>query len=79
MPSRCSATDAADYEHFMRRWSRRLAKPFLEFAGIRLRDRVLDVGCGTGVLTAAMAEFGAEAVGIDVSEPYLDAARRQGG
>ena len=60
----------------MGRWSRRLAKPFLEFAGIRPRDRVLDVGCGTGVLTAALAEVGAEAVGIDASEPYLEGARR---
>ena len=70
------ATDSGEYEHFMGRWSRRLAKPFLEFVGIRPRDRVLDVGCGTGVLTAALAEVGAEAVGIDASEPYLDGARR---
>ena len=76
MQSRFSATDPAEYEHFMGRWSRRLAKPFLEFAGIRPRDRVLDVGCGTGVLTAALAEIGAEPVGIDASEPYLDGARR---
>ena len=46
------------------------------FAGIRPRDRVLDVGRGTGVLTAALAEAGAEAIGIDASEPYLDGARR---
>jgi SAM-dependent methyltransferase len=76
MQAQWPATDAAAYEHFMGRWSRRLAKPFLEFAGIRPRDRVLDVGCGTGVLTAALAEVGAEAVGIDASEPYLDGARR---
>jgi SAM-dependent methyltransferase len=76
LQSRWPATDPAEYEHFMGRWSGRLAKPFLEFAGIRPRDRVLDVGCGTGVLTAALAEAGAEAIGIDASEPYLDGARR---
>ncbi len=73
--SRFAATDAAEYEHFMGRWSRRLAKPFLEFAGIRPGDQMLDVGCGTGVLAAALAEAGAQAVGIDASEPYLDGAR----
>jgi SAM-dependent methyltransferase len=74
--SQFAATDPAEYEHFMGRWSRRLAKPFLEFAGIRPSDQVLDVGCGTGVLMAALAEAGAEVVGIDASEPYLDGARR---
>jgi len=69
------AADADEYEHFMGRWSRRLAGPFLDFAGVRPGDRVLDVGCGTGVITAALAERGCVAVGIDASEPYLDGAR----
>ena len=38
-------------------------------------DRVLDVGCGMGVITAALAERGCVAVGIDASQPYLDGAR----
>ncbi len=71
------ATDPDVYEHFMGRWSTRLAKPFLEFAGIRLGDRVLDVGCGTGTLSLALAEHGAKVVGMDASEPYLEGARRR--
>ena len=70
------ATDARAYEHFMARWSRRLAGPFLDFAGIKGGNRVLDVGCGTGVITAALAERGCTVVGLDASEPYLEGARR---
>jgi SAM-dependent methyltransferase len=69
------ATDAEEYEHFMARWSRRLAGPFLDFVGIEAGDRVLDVGCGTGVITAALAERGCTVVGMDASEPYLEGAR----
>lgn len=70
------AADPTVYEHFMGRWSRRLAGPFLDFAGVRPGERVLDVGCGTGVITAALAERGCVAIGMDASEPYLDGARR---
>lgn len=62
------ATDPNVYEHFMGRWSARLAKPFLEFAGVQPGDRVLDVGCGTGTLSLALAEHGATVVGMDASE-----------
>ena len=70
------ATDAQAYEHFMARWSRRLAGPFLDFAGVKAGDRVLDVGCGTGVITAALAKRGCTVIGLDASEPYLEGARR---
>lgn len=34
-------------------------------------ERILDVGCGTGHLTAAIAESGAEVLGIDSSEAMI--------
>jgi ubiquinone/menaquinone biosynthesis C-methylase UbiE len=37
--------------------------------------RCLDVGCGTGVLTAALARLGWSAVGIDISSDQLRVAR----
>jgi SAM-dependent methyltransferase len=70
------ATDPEMYEHFMGRWSERLAEPFLEFADIEPSSRVLDVGCGTGTISLALARRGATVVGVDMSEPYLDGARR---
>ncbi|MEJ2868070.1 class I SAM-dependent methyltransferase [Actinomycetospora sp. OC33-EN08] len=41
------------------------------------RRRVLDVGCGTGFLTALLAELGHEVVGIDLSEGMLPRARAE--
>jgi SAM-dependent methyltransferase len=75
-PARYNWTDPDAYQIFMGRWSERLAKPFLAFAGIAPGSRVLDVGCGTGVLSKALAEAGANVVGLDASEGYLEGARR---
>ncbi len=41
------------------------------------RGRVLDVGCGTGRLVAALTERGVEASGVDVSPEMLAVARRK--
>jgi SAM-dependent methyltransferase len=40
--------------------------------------RCLDVGCGTGVSTVAVAELGWSAVGVDLSEDMLEVARGRG-
>jgi SAM-dependent methyltransferase len=40
--------------------------------------RCLDVGCGTGVATAALADLGWSTVGVDVSEDLLNVARGRG-
>lgn len=37
--------------------------------------RVLDLGCGEGWFCRALAEHGIETVGIDASEPLIEAAR----
>jgi 2-polyprenyl-6-hydroxyphenyl methylase/3-demethylubiquinone-9 3-methyltransferase len=43
-------------------------------AGLRGK-RVLDVGCGGGILSESMAARGAEVTGIDLSEPALKVAQ----
>ncbi|MBL8673937.1 MAG: methyltransferase domain-containing protein [Rhodospirillales bacterium] len=77
MASNFKALNPEGYERIMGRFSRRLARSFLDFTGSGPAERILNVGCGTGSMTAALAERGDHAaiVGIDVSEPYVAFAR----
>lgn len=74
-----NATDGDAYERQMGRWSRRLAEPFLDFAGPVGIGHVLDLGCGTGSLTLALAARAPEGriTGVDFSEAYVDYAQRR--
>jgi len=61
----------------MGRWSRPLAREFVVWLEAEARAHWLDVGCGTGALTAAICELGSPAsvVACDPSGPFVDAAR----
>jgi SAM-dependent methyltransferase len=78
-PSTFAASDGGAYEIQMGRWSRRLAEPFLDFAGTAVNEEVLDVGCGTGNLAFAVrARADAKLIkGLDFSEAYVDSAARR--
>jgi SAM-dependent methyltransferase len=77
MATTFNARNAGFYEQYMGRWSRRLALPFLDFAGIAANDSVLDVGCGTGSLTFVLpqAAMVREIEGVDFSPIFVEAAR----
>jgi ubiquinone/menaquinone biosynthesis C-methylase UbiE len=78
MPSIYAANDAACYEMSMGRWSRRLAVPFIKFAGAGDKlQSVLDVGCGTGSLAFALGNAAQQAkiTGFDYSQAFVDYAR----
>ncbi|HEX4473128.1 MAG TPA: methyltransferase domain-containing protein [Nocardioides sp.] len=68
---------AESYRRFMGRYSMPLADLFVELVGVRRGDRVLDVGCGPGVLTGPLvARCGAEHVAaVDPSSSFVAATR----
>ncbi|WP_219825299.1 class I SAM-dependent methyltransferase [Nonomuraea typhae] len=67
----------AAYEAFMGRWAGRMASVFVPGLGVPAGGRWLDVGCGTGALTAAVLSLAdpREVTGIDPSAGFLAHAR----
>lgn len=65
------------YEQYVGRWSQLVAREFLAWLDLPSSLRWLEVGCGTGALTAAIAEQcrPSRLIGIDPSEGFLAKAR----
>jgi len=64
------------YEQYVGRWSRRVAPLFLAWLKIPAQRRWLDVGCGTGALSAAILDHCSpvSVVGVEPSEGFLEKA-----
>jgi SAM-dependent methyltransferase len=75
------ADDGAAYEHFLGRWTGRLAKALIDFADLPDDGPVLDVGCGTGSVAFELRRrFRDRSVSaVDVSAAYLAFARKREG
>ncbi|MEO7039505.1 MAG: methyltransferase domain-containing protein [Gemmatimonadaceae bacterium] len=55
-----------------------LGEPVVDWLDPKPGERVLDVGCGDGALTASIITRGADVVGIDASPSLIDAAKARG-
>jgi SAM-dependent methyltransferase len=77
MPARTQRWDADDYATNARFVSD-LGQPVLDLLQPRPGERILDLGCGDGALTARVAELGCTVVGVDASRELLAAARARG-
>lgn len=55
-----------------------LGLPVVELLAPRRGERILDLGCGDGVLTQALLEAGADVVAVDASAEMVASARARG-
>ena len=52
-------------------------KGLLEFVPRNAEQSILDLGCGTGILTAQLADLCKRIVGVDSSQSMIDKAKQQ--
>src|SRR5262245_5771995 len=55
-----------------------LGAPVVELLAPKAGERILDLGCGDGVLTKKLVDLGCEVVAIDSSAAQIEAARKLG-
>jgi len=73
-----SWSSGAAYEAYMGRWSRSLARVFVEWLRIKPSAHWLEIRCGTGALTSTICEIckPASVLACDLAEPFVAHARR---
>jgi SAM-dependent methyltransferase len=69
-----SAATYADNAHFVPA----LGQPVLDLLNAQPSERILDLGCGDGILTEKLVALGAQVVGVDSSADMIAAARQRG-
>lgn len=75
-----SSTQTWDPERYARnaRFVSDLGMPVVHLLAPRRGERILDLGCGDGVLAAKLAAMDCKVVGVDASEMQVAAARKLG-
>lgn len=68
---------AGAYDRFFGEITTRVIDPLLDAAGISAGNRVLDLATGPGYVAGRAAERGGTAVGVDVAESMVAAARQR--
>jgi SAM-dependent methyltransferase len=65
------------YEHYMGRWSRRVADEFLDWLAPQHEADWLEIGCGTGALTSAILQRSSpnSVLATDASEEFVGHAK----
>jgi SAM-dependent methyltransferase len=80
-----SGTDTSPTQHWdpdryarNARFVAELGQPVVELLAPRAGERILDLGCGDGALTAEIRALGADVLGVDLSDELLAVARMKG-
>jgi SAM-dependent methyltransferase len=64
----------AEHAHFVPA----LGQPLIDLLKLQPGERILDLGCGDGVLSKRIADLGGFVVGADSSSEMVDAAKKRG-
>jgi 16S rRNA (adenine(1408)-N(1))-methyltransferase len=70
-------TSASAYDRHVGRYGGELAAALIAFAGVEPGMRALDVGCGSGGLTRALADHGCHVSACDPSATFVAATRER--
>lgn len=71
--------DAIAYERYVGRWSREVAKEFINWLALPAEQVWLDLGSGTGILSDVILQRAhpKQLIGVDSSQVYVELAQKQ--